>query len=419
MATRRIARGRSGSPVPVIVLSVLVVGLVAASIIFGLKAADLEEKLVAAENDIQTEKKARITDQRSFTKFEQAVGWDLDQVDAQYHGLLKELNSKGTLPSPYGDGLADQPQLTVVDLLKGYADRCNAQEQMIADLTKQLAGTKSERDEARTEIVRVRENGEKSVADEQARYQTLEQDKKDVEAKLQSANATLSTEVEKLKGTNAKLRTDIASAQQEIEKLLKQLEKRDELISELRNPKRETPPFVGQRLHELVDGKVIRVDADGEYVMIDLGREDWVGLGMVFQVYDRADPATRTLKGRIQVRRVMDTIAQCKVLEQDKIDPILPGMFIINPAFKRGRTVVFAIAGRPREPNLKRLLERYPCKIEPKPSSQTDYLILGGATVGKDDIPVEDTEEYERAKELKITMMKEADLLRYLGESQE
>jgi hypothetical protein len=401
------------------VLSVLVVGLVAAAIIFGLKAADLEEKLAASQTDVQNEKKARIADQRGFTKFEQAVGWNLDQVDAQYHNLLKELNSKGALPSPYGDDLADQPQLTVVDLLKGYADRCNAQERMIADITQELARAKSERDEARTEIERVRENGQKRVADEQARYEALEREKKDVEAKLKEVTETLSAEVEKLKGANAKLRTDLASAQQDIEQGIKQREKLEELIEELRHPKRETPPFVGQRLHELVDGKIIRVDADGEYVMIDLGREDWVGLGMVFQVYDRADPATRTLKGRIQVRRVMDTIAQCKVLEQDKIDPILPGMFIINPAFKRGRTVVFAIAGRPREPNLKRLLERYPCKIEPKPTSQTDYLILGGATVGRDDIPVEDTEEYERAKELKITMMKEADLLRYLGESQE
>jgi len=424
MATRRIARGRSGSPVPVIVLSVLLVGLVAAAIIFGLKAAELEDEVKAKDLQIVEQKNLRRVDLDAITGYQQRVGWlSLGEVDQQYRQLLTDLEAKGPLPSPYGEAFdearKDKPNDSVVRLLEGYAERCFQQEKLIAAVTKERDAALAERDDKTQDMADAKDAIQKEVEAEKARAETIAGEKNDLQTKLDSTTRDLQAQVEKLNGQTVDLRKQVASAQQDLEEQIKKNRSLDKKNKELLNPKTNTEAIIEPTHDETVDGKIIRVDADGNHVMLDVGREDWVSMGMVFQVYDRADPESRALKGRVQVRRLMDTIAQCKVLDQDKMDPVLPGMFILNPAFKRGRTVEFVIAGRTLEPNLARLLQRYPCRITEDVSNTTDYCILGDAPVRKDDIPSPETRQAIEAKERGITLMKETDLLRYLGEERD
>ena len=165
------------------------------------------------------------------------------------------------------------------------------------------------------------------------------------------------------------------------------------------------------------------IEPDGQTLMIDLGRRDWVQIGMEFKVYDNADPESRKVKGHVQVRKVLDSIAQCKVMEQDKLDPILPGMVIVNPAFQRGKTLNFVLVGGFREANVEQLLSRYPCRVSTVTSSDTkklnrdtDYVIKGEAHVKPGVTVPDDSPTVEQAKQYQITVMNESTLLRYLGE---
>jgi len=409
--------------VPVIVLSVLLVGLVAAAIIFGLKAADLEDQLKASQQETDAAKAARRADLEKITGYTQLIGWqDLENVSERYHELKAALQAKDEnrpLPSPYGQDRPEGAFDTVVGLLEGYADRCFHQEKLVDARTRERDSALAEVKEKTGEIERTRATIQEQVDAEKARAEKIQGEKEQIQTQLEGTITQLKADVEKQKGEITKLTGDLNNVRAELEKQQKSNQTLMGQIKDLKNPKANTTPIVGPSAKELVDGKIIRVEPDGSHVMIDLGREDWVGMGMVFQVYDRADPETRSLKGRIQIRRLMDTIAQCKVLEQDKMDPILPGMFILNPAFKRGRTVEFVIVGRTLEPNLKRLLQRYPCKVTEDLSNTTDYVIRGEAPLRKDDITPEDDPKWAEAKERGITAMRETDLLRYLGEERD
>jgi hypothetical protein len=169
---------------------------------------------------------------------------------------------------------------------------------------------------------------------------------------------------------------------------------------------------------EPADGKVLTVDADGKNVMVDIGRKDWVEVGMIFTVYEKGNVDERKSKGQVQIRQVYDEISRAKVIKQDDVDPILPGMILVNPAFQRGTKVEFRLVGRFLEPRMEQILSRYPCRIAEKASMTTDYVIIGDAKPdeAKGEAPWDESEEVLYAKENKVTIMRERELLTYLGE---
>jgi len=100
------------------------------------------------------------------------------------------------------------------------------------------------------------------------------------------------------------------------------------------------------------------------------------------------------------------------------VDPILPGMVLVNPAFERHTKLEFRLIGRFLESRIEQILARYPCTLVAKASPTTDYVIIGDAKPdeSKGEAPWEESEEVLYAKDSKITIMRERELLNYLGE---
>jgi len=406
----------------VIVLVVIVVGLLGSTIVLALEMGRLQDKIEAKDQLLDAARKRSREKEKEFYDYAALVGLQRDGAQKQFEGLKREIATKAPLPKPAGpegeQGPAAEVAENMFELLEAYADECKDLRAVIARLEGQLAQSKEQHEQT---IARDRgdiETKETLIAAAKKVASDLRKDKADVDAELDKTSSALSAQIEDLKQQKTGLIKDVNKWKNDCEIAQRTIKEQKELIEQLKRPKKKIWPIDTTVAGHPVDGKIIRVDADGKHVMINLGRRDWVGIGMEFRVYDNAEPDTQKEKGRLQVRRVYDTIAQAKVLKQDELDPILPGMVIINPAFKRGRRVEFVLQGPFREPNVKQLLSRYPCVIKDEVTVKTDYLVTGEGEIDpeKAQMSPEDSENYSKAKDLDIVVLKENELLRYLGE---
>jgi len=439
MATRRIARGRGPSPVPIIILVVLVVGLLGSTIVLGLKVGDMqaniEDGLRSVQGTVQiTEQevqgyatqplrnairvlieRARKKELEKLQEFQSIVGLNYDSLDQDRRMLADDLKKRGALPLAQGPG--GFPDLRT--LLFAYADRTAALERQVNELEGKLTGVKAELEQARKDAAAEVKTREEQIASLKQTIDQLRREKADLEAKLDKATKDLAAKTEALKTQKVQAEKKISALKKEIENLSDKLKQKDELIADLRFPKKVTGSLITPRETEPPDGKILSIDPDGQFAMVDLGRRDWVAVGMVFQVYDNADPEARKAKGSIQIRRVYDDISRAKVLKQDPVDPILPGMIVVNPAFKRGLKLEFFLQGpfRNSRAYIERLLSLYRCTIANRVSRTTDYVITGEGTPEEGGVKPEESEAVLLAKQLRIPTMKETDLLRYLGEA--
>lgn len=422
MATRRIARGRGASPVPIIVLSVLLVGLLASTIVLALQVGKAEVDRDGAFSKVKEWERTHHDDVQAQMDYARDVGLKTGAAADELARLRKEILEKAPLKNlATGEEVkATGPFENLVTITRAYVDRCATLEANEKYLIAELEKSKTERVRLEKEVKAKEEEGQKLLADEKTRGDGLDAAKAKVEGELAQVRKDLTAQIETLKNEKVDLTKEVSAAKKEADVLRKKVKELDRRLKDIETAK-NIRPITPESTVPGADGRIVTVDADGQSVMIDLGRQDWVEVGMKFAVFDQADPDARKQKGEIQVRRVFDVIAQAKVLKQDTVDPILPGMVLVNPAFARGKTIEFVFEGRLKDPNLPRALQRYPCRITKEVTDKTDYLVLGeGERKGSEANP-EDSENFKKAtgKYAKsCIMMKERDLARYLGEAE-
>ena len=415
MATRRIARGRGMSPVPIIVLSVIIVGLLGSTITLGLKVGDLDLEIKNWEKKLQDEQKKGQDAQAEFRKYERLVGLNFEGARREFEVLKADLAKKASLPSLQEPEGALKPFDDMKTLLGGYADRCAALEKTVTRLEGELAGAKDQRETAVRDGEQTAKAKDEQIVAERKVSTDLRTRLATAEGERDKIRTDLTAQIEADKAEKTKQVKQIAALEKDVKVLNDKLKKDVEIIADLKNPKLERKPLVEGIGGEPADGKILTVDADGKNLMVDMGRRDWVEVGMIFTVYEKSEEGRRE-KGQIQIRQVYDEIARAKVLKQDELDPILPGMVVVNPAFKRGKKIEFVLVGRFSEPGIEQLLSRYPCKISKTVSYTTDYVVIGEGIRQEGEPAPEDSEEVLTAKEMKKTIMKESELLHYLGE---
>ena len=447
MATRRMTRGRGASPVPIIVLAVLAVGLLGSTIIFGMKVEELKRD-VEKEKQVAAEEKAKLKEETrkllslegfvglsekgcrdEFQKFKDEFGkheTERERLERLKKPLLERYNEKWPTSPPVPPRDLENYQ-KVMPLMQGYAESVKILEDDVGDLLLGLSQSKNKLTADTTSLRKRAEDAdtqkqEADAAKKQADgvIDTLKDELKGVKEKVEEKQKDLDAVKNKAKKADEKYLTDKQMLDKEITSLKKRIE-------ELKKPPKKKAPALVIRpgvtpsgyidpSKDPTDGKVVTVESDGHSVMISIGRRDWVREGMEFRVYDETNPEDPKEKGRIQVRRVYDTISHAKVITQNRLDPILRGMAIKNAAFAPGKKLVFVLEGKFVEPNLKRYLSRYPCKINEKVDSDTDYLIVGSEDREAGDVDPRDTPNFKEAQRLEVTIIKEVDMLRYLGE---
>jgi len=160
------------------------------------------------------------------------------------------------------------------------------------------------------------------------------------------------------------------------------------------------------------DGAIVEV-AEG-YAFIDKGRRDNMQNGLEFEVFQVIKGGKRVPKGRVRVSKVEDVMSRVLILSvRDPRNPIIPDDRITSPFYDPNKKPVFVFAGSDLVTKtatleyIKRKLVDYGVKIDDELSPQTDFLVAL-----KD---FETDPKYQLARDLKVVILREAELLRYLG----
>jgi len=129
-----------------------------------------------------------------------------------------------------------------------------------------------------------------------------------------------------------------------------------------------------------------------DLVYISLGRRNNIRVGLPFSVYAKQTgvSAEGQSKGRIIVKNVRDSIAECHIVRQAPGEPIVEGDLIANIAFSTVTQPKFYIVGyfdlnndgQPDDDSLdavRNMIARFGGSIVDEISVQTDYVVMGQA----------------------------------------
>ena len=162
------------------------------------------------------------------------------------------------------------------------------------------------------------------------------------------------------------------------------------------------------------DGTILAVLSDSGKAWIDLGRRNLLRKGLVFRVFQFVKGGKRLYKGRVEVRKVDERMSEVRVIEEvDSLNPIAKGDFVASPFYDPESDLIFVFAGTELESgritrdNLVMKMESYGAKIGDKVDLSTDYLVAMKN--------YESSPEYRTARELGVTVIRERDLLEFIG----
>ncbi len=201
------------------------------------------------------------------------------------------------------------------------------------------------------------------------------------EAQLTDAHSQAIAQVQGLEKRISQLSDDIEKKVDEIgrgNEVISQLTRR---IDALKPPVPEVPP---------ADGKILKVQAQEGICYINLGFDDNLLAGTPFSVYSSAIGIPPDGKGKatLEVTTVNKDVSVCRIITQDKSDPILEGDLISNAAYDPKRTYTFFVIGEfdlldagrmgvDGSDQIKALIRRSGGKIVTKLDLTTDYLVTG------------------------------------------
>lgn len=162
------------------------------------------------------------------------------------------------------------------------------------------------------------------------------------------------------------------------------------------------------------DGEILLADNRHGYCWVNLNRRHGIQVGNIFEVFRYIKGGRRKRKGRIEIKKVEDLLSKAAIIEtvDPEDDPVVKGDHIISPLFDKEETKEFVFAGELINPiyskaDVKRMIEEMGGKVVSEVSVETDFLVLGKGA--------EDTEEYTKALDLRIVIMLEKELFKYLG----
>jgi hypothetical protein len=240
---------------------------------------------------------------------------------------------------------------------------------------------------------------DKSISDRNAELQAVSTRISEHDAAYQKERAALTEKLEGLKTETQGALRDLASERSRRQTRITQLE--DEIRKLLELDLRwltEVEPV----------GRLMVVEDRSKRVIIDIGTDDRVFAGLLFEVFSW-DKGFYVEKGMIEVIEVQDSIAICRILSQNdpRLHPIAREDRIGNPTFNPRRPNTFVVAGefnRYNRSDIEQFIRRSGGVIVPQVGPGVDFLVAGERS----------DREQAQAREYKILGMKEEQLLKYV-----
>jgi len=299
---------------------------------------------------------------------------------------------------------------TYTYLVEPYADLESLLQRLLQGRTEALASREAAssaqlqaKQDADATIRQLRDDkqaSQKQISDLEARYEDLDNRAKTREAALQTELETVREqsvdEISKLRRVVNWKDNEIRSLQRKLQSFQDQMAKDDDTDS------------------VVADGTIQYVLAESGKAWIDLGRADHLTNGARFRVFQTVKGGRRLFKGAVEVQKISDRMSEVRIVEElDPMNPIVKGDFVASPFYDRDAKPVFVFAGTGLESaNMTQQLlvakmQSYGATINSEVDEKTDFIV---ATKDYENSP-----EFKTARELQVKVIRERDLLEYLG----
>ncbi len=261
--------------------------------------------------------------------------------------------------------------------------------------------TKVASDEATTEL-------RKQKDESQAAHQELQTKYEDLDNKSKADKAAMVADIDKKMDECSEKIITLSRQVNYRDNQIKALESRiDKLLDETRKQKDFGEDFES-------DGKIVNVLSSSGKGWVDIGREDHLSNGLVFRVFQTMKGGKKVYKGRVEVQKVDENVSEVRTIEEiDSLNPIVAGDLIASPFYNPKAQPVFVFAGTEMESRdvtkdyVVAKMKSYKAIIVEKVDINTDFLVALKN--------YENTPEYKAARELGVTVIRERDLLEFIG----
>jgi hypothetical protein len=280
------------------------------------------------------------------------------------------------------------------------------------ELESKLADLATQMETLRTAQEGQREAFEKQAEEMKAQVASIEADR---DKYRQDRNSEIDAFDDRLEAIRAECSNDIQAQRSENNRLRTEYDELFDRYQELKDKIGQSQvaplPLATARRG---DGSVMKATPGDEVVYIDLGSRDHLTLGLTFAVYDslKGIPEDGRAKARIEVVRIFDQSAECRIVDTMTRDSIMPGDIIANPIYDRHRTLRFFVMGEfdlngdgrgdpDGRQRIESLVKKWGGQVEEELTAQVDFVSLGGPPERPDrgpDANVEDDTAYQNAQ---------------------
>lgn len=404
----RADRGVTQTPFLIVAIILMLIMVLVAYMTNNAKESALQEaeKWLQREREASDREKAlqlRIQNLSTVIGFTGQAGETGLPEPAVIEAELKRLNDKDIIPKIDGQPLTCQ---NVMDALAKNAQ--TARESRASDRARISALEK--------EVDETRKGAQTEVATQRQATGAMQQDKAALQQRFDKRVAEDEEQINTLKGQLESSRQALTAEEAKGRDAEAQYK---EQLARLRTRITELTQVEERRTTDLPDGQIIRglerdFDPRGEgyaFVYVDIGRKHGVKDGTKFEVFSLEKGGKRTLKGSVVVKKALDDLAECAILEQlDERNPIVRGDFVQNPFFEKGAVQNFALVGNfDGESTLytkeewARIIKEKGHNFQTKIMANTNFVILG--TDYQDDStnwPVAQTFKVESVRENEV-----------------
>lgn len=395
MATRTSAS--VGIMVTLAIFAVLSLTLFVLSIVFFAKVQRLSTDLAQAKNDLSVAVRADEYGDR-WEELKRQSGSRTGVVRYLDSSLQETMKAVTGSPRDTAESLKNKIAQSLGPDAPPLMKALESRDAEIASLKSTLDLANKSRDEAQAQLLASVQRQEAVKKEQAATIDRLNAEIAGYKAELdryrdgvEETKTFMTGEVTRVK---AESETSISSLQAQAEKLEQEnLVLRDQVRALRGERTKETLRPADEAT--LVDGRVVGVNRAARQVYIDLGRRNRLVVGLAFEVFDAGTSVQLDEKGAypqgkatVEVIRVDESTALCRILRERKGSPIIEGDLLVNAVYDPKKTYTFTVFGNfdtngdgistPQETQeIKSLIANWGGRVADDITGDTDFVVLG------------------------------------------
>jgi len=215
-------------------------------------------------------------------------------------------------------------------------------------VTQREAASVAREEELKNRLAAVEAAKDKQIEAFKKNMDTIAADVAGERNKFNTDRTRVTEESKKLAATLTSIQGEVANVETKSKEKAQEYQKRINTLEQLVQGFQGKVEEQSVKGHEQPAGRITWVNQRANVVWINLGQGDSLRRQINFSVYpvDANDMALPNKKGSIEVTRIIDHhMAECRIVEDDPSNPLLPGDKIHSPVWRPGYRESFALAG--------------------------------------------------------------------------